>query len=368
MTLSRVSTSRGCLAVALFLLATPVLGDQTRGGDAATKARHVVAAAVDRHRVPGIAVVVTRDGEEVFAHLSGFADLENNVRVSRQTYFRFASVSKPITAVIAMKLVEIGIIQLDAKLETYWEDVPESMRQMTLRQLLAHQSGLRHYQPTAWTAPLQHYSSLQSRIDQSRDDSVLFTPGQRFSYSIFGYVVAGRALEVASRKRYLQLAREHVLGPAAMGTARADDLYEVIPGRARGYFIGIDNRLRNAVPVDVTGKLPGGGLGGTIVDLSAFAAAIATNQLLQPASRAAMWAPQSLNSGEPTDYGLGWHVQDKSIGKVIYHTGSQPGVSSLILLCPAAQWSVVILCNREQVDLTALGFSLSDIWLESQIR
>lgn len=306
-----------------------------------------------RH-IPGMAVAVVEDGGVVLVQTFGLADLENDVPVTRRTVFRFASVSKPITAVAAMQLVEAGRLSLDATLPSLGLQVPERMTNITVRQLLAHQSGLRHYQPRATLEPLQHFTTLTEAFEAHSTDPLAFEPGTRFSYSTYGYVALGCALESAAGNTFLDQVRTSVFLPAGMTNARPDHLYEIIPHRAQGYFLSRNGQLRNSEPADNSGKTPGGGLVGTIDDLAAFAAALQNGKLLSVQTREMMWTPQRLADGTMTDYALGWHVVAHNDHREVYHSGSQARTSSFLYLQPEQRVAVVVLSNLEQVDFLSL--------------
>ncbi len=308
-----------------------------------------------QRRIPGMAVAVVRNGGVALVQTFGLADLENNVPVTRQTMFRFASVSKPITAVAIMQLVEAGHLSLDATMPSLGLEVPAHLSSITVRQVLAHQSGLRHYQPRAGHEPLQHFTTLTEAFAAHSADPLAFAPGTRFSYSTYGYVALGCALESATGNIFLNQVRSRVFLPADMSNARADHLYEIIPQRARGYFLSRNGQWRNSEPADNSGKIPGGGFIGTIDDLAAFAAALQNDKLVSAATRETMWTPQKLTDGTATDYALGWHVIAKNGHREVYHSGSQASASSFLYLQPEQHVAVAVLSNLEQIDFLPLS-------------
>lgn len=331
---------------------TPATADQITG---------LVSEQMAQRRIPGMAVAVVRNGSVALVRTLGLTDIENDVPVTRQSVFRFASVSKAITAVAAMQLVEAGRLSLDATLPALGMGVPAHMTGITVRQLLAHQSGLRHFQARATREPLQHFTSLTDAFTDHAADQLAFESGTRFSYSTYGYVVLGCALENATGNSFLDQLRTSVFVPAGMTNARADHLYEIIPHRARGYFLSRNGQWRNSEPSDNSGKIPGGGLVGTIDDLAAFAAALQNGKLLSAHTRDIMWTPQKLANGTVTDYALGWHVSTQKGQREVYHSGSQSSTSSFIYLQPANRIAVVVVSNLEQVDFLSLTRQVASI-------
>jgi CubicO group peptidase (beta-lactamase class C family) len=310
-----------------------------------------------RRGVPGLAAAVVRNGTVVWSGRFGLADIENGIHVSEQTVFRFASVSKPITAVAALRLAEARRLSLDQRVSGLLPRLPPEMAGVTLRHLLSHQSGLRHYVSDG-REPLTHYARLSDAVAGRFADPLLFEPGSRFGYSTHGYSLLGWAMEAATGREFSELIRDQVFLPAAMTTARTDDVYAIVRHRARGYFRSLGNETRNARPIDPSEKLPGGGLCGTVDDLAAFAASLQSDRLLPLAARQAMWTPQPLAGGTATAYALGWHVGDADGRRFVFHGGSQPGTSALLYLEPDAGIGAVILCNLEQVDFLSLARQL----------
>ena len=315
---------------------------------------------MEHRHIPGMAVAVVKNGRISWVQPFGLADIENSVNVTLQSIFRFASVSKPITAVAAMQLVEAGRLSLDETLTSLGMEVPKHMAGITVRQLLAHQSGLRHYQPQAQLEPLRHFTTLDEAYQAHSADPLLFDSGTRFGYTTYGYLVLGCALESSEKTPFLEQLRARVFLPAGMTNARADHLYEIIPHRAQGYFRSRNGELRNSQPQDVSEKIPGGGLVGTIGDLAAFAAALQNGKLLSIQTREIMWTPQKLANRTVTDYALGWHVGERNSHREIYHSGSQPRTSSFLYLQPEDRVAVVVLSNLEQVDFLPLVRRIAD--------
>lgn len=336
---------------ATILSACLLLGAQARWNAEPSVA--VIRGEMESRGIPGLAAAVIREGRVVWSGTFGLADVENAVPVTPRTIFRFASVSKPITAVAALRMVEAGRLALDQPISAVVRGLPADMSKVTVRHLLAHQSGLRHYQPDPREG-LPHFTYLPDAVRSRAADARLFEPGARFSYSTHGYSVLGWSMEMAAGRSFAEEIRAQVFEPAGMTTARTDDLYAIIPHRAQGYFRSLGGELRNSRPMDPSDKLPGGGLCGTILDLAAFAAALQSDRLLRTNTREMMWTAQRLADGLSTDYGLGWHLGERDGRRYVFHSGSQPRSSSFIYLEPDRGLAVVLLGNLEQVDFLPL--------------
>jgi CubicO group peptidase (beta-lactamase class C family) len=135
---------------------------------------------------PGVSAAVALRGKLVFAHGVGFADLENLVPATSSTVYNIGSISKVNTAVAVLQLVEQGKVHLDDPIQTYVPSFPDKGSPITLRHILTHTSGIRHYLPTDFDSQEENtkpVASLAEAIQVFKDDPLLFQPGQYYSYS-----------------------------------------------------------------------------------------------------------------------------------------------------------------------------------------
>jgi CubicO group peptidase (beta-lactamase class C family) len=137
----------------------------------------VIAGEVARQKIPGMAAAVVVDRRVAWSKGFGLADVENSVPVQSNTVFRLASLSKPITAVAILQLVEKGQLDLDAPIQKYVPAFPEKPGPITSRHLLAHTSGIRHYRDDSEQLSTRRYDSLSAALTIFKDDPLLFQPG-----------------------------------------------------------------------------------------------------------------------------------------------------------------------------------------------
>src|SRR5262245_19771193 len=197
------------------------------------------------HSIPGMSIAVVSGGVLSWTNGYGMADLENFVPAQPLTVYRLASVSKPITAIAVMQLVERGALDLDAPIRRYVPEFPEKPWPITIRQLLCHQGGVRNWTEDEFVST-RHYGSLSESIGVFRDDPLVSEPGMRANDARFVYSLLGRAVEAASGQSFLEYLRLNVLEPARMEFTRADDVLAIIPNRARGYRLTGGGSLLNS--------------------------------------------------------------------------------------------------------------------------
>jgi CubicO group peptidase (beta-lactamase class C family) len=323
-----------------------------------------VSAEMARADIPGLSVAIGQDLRLAWSQAFGRADIENRVPAAPQTIYRIGSISKSITAVAAMQLAEKGRLDLDAPIQKYVPSFPTKEWTITARELLGHLSGIRHYRSLAEVNSTRHYTDLLEPLKLFDGEPLLFEPGTRFLYSTYGYSLVGAAVEAASGMRFADYVLENILTPAHMDHTRIDDIYAVIPNRARGYRHTASGGIENCALADTSNKIPGGGFISTAEDLVRFAIAVERGQLVSGTTRARMFTPARLRDGRLAPYGLGWAIVRRGGRNWVGHSGAQPGVSTYLLAAPSDGFSVAVLANMEGVDLESISARIAEIALE----
>jgi CubicO group peptidase (beta-lactamase class C family) len=351
------------LAAALVALA--LRGAQPQGvsvlpPEKLRKAEALVAAEIMRHGIPGLSVAVVVGNQVRWSAGYGFADLENHVPAKAATVYRLGSICKPITAIAVMQLVEKGHIRLESPIQRYVPTFPPKRWPVTVRDLLCHVGGVRHYRPGEMTST-RHYDGVVPALALFKDDPLVFKPGTRFLYTTYGYCLLGAAVEHAAGMPYIDYVERYVLKPAGMARTRLDSVAEIIPDRAAGYVKAKNGEVRNSALADTSNKVPGGGLCGSVEDLARLAIALHEDILLPPEVVDRMFAAQRLSDGRPIGYGLGWSMFGEHRGRrAVGHAGAQPRISGLLYMVPQDAFAVAILCNLEGVNLLPLARALAD--------
>ncbi len=183
-------------------------------------ARQAIRDSMASLRVPGAQVAVVVDGELVWSEGFGLADIENQVPVTPETRLRIASISKSVTAVGVGLLVQDGKLDLDAEVQRYVPDFPRKRWPITVRQVAGHLAGIRHYRGDEF-ASMAPYPTVRAGLRIFEDDSLLFEPGTRYSYSTYGWNLMSAIVEGASGQPFLQFMQRRVFGPLRHGAHRA---------------------------------------------------------------------------------------------------------------------------------------------------
>jgi CubicO group peptidase (beta-lactamase class C family) len=321
-----------------------------------------VSTEMSSHTIPGVSVAISSANGLNWAAGYGMADLENMVPVTPLTEIRLGSISKPITATAVMQLVERGKIQLDNPIQEYVPSFPKKPWPVTIRQLLGHQGGIRHYAGRE-TEITQHYTKLTEGLKIFANDPLLFEPGTRYSYTTYGFNLLGVAVESASGMPFVDYLRQNIFEPAAMQHIGPDDTFAIIPHRARGYQLSASKKLENCGLADTSYKIPGGGLISTAGDLVTFALALNAGKLVKPETRDLMFTEQLPRGGATGHYGMGWAVQKVQGHRAISHGGGQQGIATFLMLLPDDGLAIAVMLNREQAPSRELATKIAEAML-----
>lgn len=318
---------------------------------------------MQKQHMVAVTVAVAKDSKVVYSKAFGMADIENDVRATPETLIRTGSIAKPISAVAAMTLAEAGKLDLDAPVQKYCPAFPEKQSKVTTRQLLSHTAGVRHYKQGEIEST-KHYKTMSEGFAIFASDPLLFEPGTKYSYSTYGYTVVGCAIESASGQKFADYVREHVLVPAAMTHTFIDDVYEIVPHRARGYQL-VSGAVKNAGLMDSSYKIPGGGIVTTSEDLVRFESALLDGKLVRPETRDKMWTPTGvpiLNGDRPSPYGLGFDVVKMPPFTRVSHGGSQQGTSTIMAVIPEKRLAVAVMTNVDGVNPSAMMLQILEAY------
>ena len=184
--------------------------------------------------IPGISAGVALDGKILWLGNSGIADAENNTPVTDSTLFRIASISKSITAVAVMQLVEQRKINLDMDARSYIPYFPKKKWKFTVRQLLNHTSGIRNYYRGEFD-DTRHFASIKDAVNIVSSDSLAYRPGTKYLYTTLGYNLLGSIIENVSGQSYAEYLRKNIFEPAEMNSTLPGYQQRIIPHRAGMY-------------------------------------------------------------------------------------------------------------------------------------
>jgi CubicO group peptidase (beta-lactamase class C family) len=318
--------------------------------------------------IPSLSLAVIKDGNVVKAQGYGLANVEHNVPAKPETVYHSASVGKQFTATAVMMLVEEGRLGLDDKISMYLDPIPDAWQDVTVRHLLSHTSGIKtySYNPQLDLNFRQDYTEaelLQKAASLPPD----FAPGAKWSYSNTGYVLLGMIIRKATGEFYGDMLQKRVFTPLGMDTARIVNEADIVPNRAAGYrLVGRELKNQNWVSPSLN-TTADGSLYLSVLDMAKWDAALYTEKLLKRSSLEQTWTPVKTADGKTNTYGFGWQLRDANGHKIVEHTGSWQGFSTVITRIPDDKLTVIVLANLAQVNARQLIHDVVGLYLPSVV-
>jgi CubicO group peptidase (beta-lactamase class C family) len=262
------------LGVIYVLAAQPVAGqepvpdgrpsDRDRMAELRDRIDEYASALADGGGLSGT-VLVAVNHRAVYERAFGLASRELGIANTVATRHGIASVTKLLTAILTLSLVEDGVLGLDDPLSDFVSDFPRS-DEITVEHLLRHRSGI-HHRVTA-DGDVTTRRTAADMVDLARGSDLLFAPGSDRAYSSAGYSVLARVLEVATGRSFGDLMRTEVFGPAGALHSVTDDGWSLIPGRSDDYLLGATGPMP-ARPANLSFLVGAGSVFSTPADLLA---------------------------------------------------------------------------------------------------
>ena len=280
---------------------------------AVEQGRQLARAGLVEQNLPGLSVAVGAGGEIVWAEGFGWADLEKRLAVAPRMRFRIGHASKALTSAAVGLLLEKGRLRLDDEIQTYVPAFPKKQWPVTLRQLMGHVAGVRHYSNEEDYMPSAHCERASEGLQRFADDPLQFEPETQYQYSTFGWVLVSAAVEAAAAEPFFTFMRTQIFEPLGMTDTTADSPNEPIPDRVTFYYPRFSGDPSSgpelATTVDYSCFAGAGAFLSTPSYLVRFGMALNSGKLLKRATVATLQTPQQLASGEETESGLGWTLE-----------------------------------------------------------
>ncbi len=328
---------------------------------------------------PGAAVLIRKDGRTIVERGYGVRDLRTKAPIDARTGFRLASFTKQFTAMAVMLLVHDGKLRYDDTLTRILPGFPEYGRAITVRNLLTHTSGLPDYEDLMEGGPWTETRQIQDGEVLSllkRQNKPKFVAGSSWAYSNSGYVVLGLIVAKVSGVPFGEFLQQRIFRPLKM-----DQTLVYVRGRNRvpERAFGHEKRPQGFVEADQssTSATEGdGGIYSNLEDLAKWDAAIEEHTLLGEAEMKPALTPvrladgseprwpatpggDNLNPGQPVSYGFGWFLDPYAGRARMWHSGSTRGFSTVIERFPAERLTIVVLCNRTDLDASRLALQVA---------
>jgi len=233
---------------------------------------------------------------------------------------------------------------------------------MTVRQVAGHIAGIRHYAGMEFMSN-EYYPDVRSSLKIFMNDDLLFAPGEKYSYSSYGWNLISAVLEEASGMPFLEYMQQNVFDKAEMRNMHPD-FKDTFQEQKVVFYIKSDDKNVIGPEVDNSYKWAGGGFIGTATDLLRFNRNVFNGTLISKSTLTELSTPQTLNNGKTTNYGMGWRAtEDKKGRKWIGHGGGSVGGTTMYIAYPDHGITVVTLVNLSRASMDQLAWRVAEQFL-----
>jgi CubicO group peptidase (beta-lactamase class C family) len=336
---------------------------------------------------PGVAVLVRKNGRTVFERGYGARDLRSFAAIDPQTTFRLASCTKQFTAMAIMLLVHDGKLRYDESLSEVFPQFPAYGKTITIRNLLNHTSGLQDYETLMEQEERSggHRWTEENQIQEAevlalleKQNSTLFPPGTKWAYSNSGYVVLGSIVAKVSGKTFGEFLHDRIFGPLRMEhTLAYVKGKNEVAYRAFGHTKDV-NGWKQTDQSSTSATLGDGGVYSSLRDLAKWDEALTQHTLLSENEMRPALTPVQLAGGArpvwPADsdrpagtaapYGFGWFIDYYWGAPRMWHYGDTMGFHSYIARFAGGKVSIILLCNRTDVDLGRIAEKIAGLCVQ----
>lgn len=322
----------------------------------------------DHPDAPGASVMIIRDGALAFAKGYGLADLEKKTPIARETNFRLASVSKQFTAMAVLILRERGKLSLDENLLAFFPEFPAFGKQITVRHLLTHTSGLLAYEdliPEGTTIPVLDQDVLRILISNGATNATptYFPVGSQYRYSNSAYSLLALIVQARSGQTFAHFLRENIFTPLGMTNSLAYEAgISVVPNRSYGHTLRTNGWQRTDQSLS-SSVLGDGGIYSSVNDLFKWDQALYTTKLVSAKTLVEAFTPATPTDKPGKSYGYGWYLSEYRGLKQIWHSGGTIGFNTRLVRIPEKNFAVIILANRPDPKLDEKAEKIIDLAL-----
>src|SRR5258708_5104957 len=317
--------------------------------------------------IPGLSLLVIKDGKTIRAEGFGMANVELQVPVKPDSVFQSGSVGKQFTATGVMMLVEEGKVGLDDPLTKYFPEAPATWKEATVRALLSHTAGLGDYP-----------KDFDFRKDWTEDEELkliesiplAYPPGTKWAYSNIGYVTLGILIHRWTGGFYCYSLQQRIFQPLGMQCTRIISEADIVPNRSAGYRL-VKGELKNQEWVSpVLNSTADGSLYFSILDLAKWDAALYTEKLLKRSSLEQMWTVAKLSNGQPNSghYGFGWEIAIRNGHRVVEHQGAWQSFKTQISRYMDDKLTVVALINLEGPKPSRIVDHVAEMYFSGKVK
>lgn len=315
--------------------------------EANDRTRTFVQQSMKELRIPGLQIAVIQDDRMVLSEGYGLANVENHIPVTKSTLFPINSATKSFTAVAIMQLVEAGLVDLNAPVSRYLDDLPEAWRAVRIRQLLAHTSGLPDILDQQGLIGGGSEADAWKTVKTRPMDAPI---GERFSYNQTNYGLLAQIIAKQTHISYQQYVAMRQFAVANMPRSTFGDSYDLVANAATMYSYfprktdseGDSRRLSHWFYDMPPSLWAGGGIQTTAEETARWLLALSSGRMISKTHVTDMWTPEKLNSGADGDWAAGWPVLATTPHRQVAAMG---GARAAWIVYPDDRLAIIVLTN-----------------------
>jgi CubicO group peptidase (beta-lactamase class C family) len=323
-----------------------------------------------KHHFSGV-LLVAQKGKPIYYGAKGFRDIRTGAPLQKTDIFELASVSKQFTAMIIMMLKDQGKLKFDDHADKY---INIKYHNITIRQLMNHTSGLPDYQEIMdkyWDKSKVAGNEESIAYLNKYGGSIHFQPGSDYEYSNTGYLLLASIAEKVSGKDFVELCRNWIFIPLQMKDTdiRTNEQKKNTANFAMGHvyvkelhhYARADSFPSSDYTIWLGNRKGPGRISSTAEDLLKWDRALYTNKLVSQKTLNEALTTSTLTDGLPCDYGFGWMIdQNPKLGKVVYHSGDNPGYHTYFVRFVDRDYTIVLLNNNDSEEMINIIGSITE--------
>ncbi|TQV88506.1 serine hydrolase domain-containing protein [Aliikangiella coralliicola] len=324
---------------------------------------------------PSLSVAVVENGKTIWREAQGFADIEERRQATPDTIYPIYSISKGFSGILAAVMQAQGKLDIEKSVRVYLPDLPNHYQDVTVKHLLGHTGGVRHYRDAGKNYPPdgewmdianRHCENPNDILPLFIDDELVSTPGDYKNYSTFGYVLLSAALEAAGDKKYTELMQTLIFEKAGANRMYLDQANHGTEERASLYRIG-ERDYQAIPPIDNSCRFGGGGFVATATDLALIGSVYAAGGLVdenQMRRVATPIIPRKENSS--TGYGFSVSKMESAGQKIniLTNGGSALGARAYLYIIENKRIAVALTGNVKGAEMDEQAEKIAKIFAD----
>lgn len=337
----------------------------------------------DKKDAPGAGVGIFKGGEIIYARGYGMANLEYDIPIDADSVFRIGSTSKQFTAACIILLAEQGKLKLTDTLHSFFPAFPDYAKDITVRQLLNHTSGVRDYLSLAYLKGMHNEDYYEDKdvmqwlINQTE---LNFVPGEEYTYSNSGYWLLGQIVKKAAGMDMAEYAEKHIFKPLGMHNTHFHNNHKaIVKNRASGYRPKRGDSTDNAneeskedqnyeISMTTLNMIGDGGIFTTINDIKIWDDAYYDSEILSKNFWKEMTTETVLNNGKQIRYAAGLGMGVYKGLDTVSHAGAFVGFRAELVRFPEQKFTVAVFANRSDANPTSMAFQVADVYLKDDFK